>query len=114
MKKISFDDIGAVTATFAAQEGVTAGQVVKITGSGEVGPCQEGDAFCGLALSCREGFAGVQVGGFLEMPVTGAVSLGRTALAADGSGGVKAASSGGVAALIVSVDSAAGTAVICL
>lgn len=114
MSKVSFDDIGAVVATFAAKEDVTAGQVVKITANGEAGACSANDAFAGLALSVRGGFAGVQVKGFMTVTTTGTVNLGRVNLAADGSGGVQAASSGGVPALVVSVDSTAKTAVICL
>ena len=39
MGKVSFEDIGGVVATFAAQEGmIEACQVVKITGNGQVGP----------------------------------------------------------------------------
>ena len=66
MSKVSFDDIGAVVATFAAKDGVKPGQVVKITANGEVGACSANDAFAGLALSTRESFAGVQVKGFLN------------------------------------------------
>lgn len=68
MSKVSFEDIGMVTATFTAREDVKSGQVVKITGNGEVGACADGDAFCGLALSVRSGFAGVQVKGFACVP----------------------------------------------
>lgn len=113
MNKVSFEEIGAVTATFFAQKEVAAGQVVKMTGNGEVGPCESGDRFCGVALSNQNGCAGVQVKGFVTAAVTGVVNLGRTALAADGSGGVMAAE-GGVDCLVVSVDAAGKTAVLCL
>ena len=52
--------------------------------------------------------------GFLTVSTTGTVNLGRVSLEADGTGGVQAATTGGVTALVVSVDSAAKTAVICL
>ena len=113
MSKVSFEDIGAVIATFA-QDGVKPGQVVKITANGEVGACSANDAFAGQAQSVRGGFAGVQVKGFLTLPITGSVALGRVSLAADGTGGVQTASTGGVPALVVSVDAAAKTAVVCL
>lgn len=113
MNKVSFEDIGAVTATFLQGEGVVAGQVVKVTKNGEVGPCGDGDAFCGVALAGRKGFCGVQVKGFLTVPITSPVTLGHVALAADGKGGVKTAE-GGVAALVVSVDEGGKSAVICL
>ena len=42
MNKVSFEEIGAVAATFFAQKEVKAGQVVKMTGNGQVGPCSAG------------------------------------------------------------------------
>ena len=39
MSRISFEGIEEVAATFACGEGVKAGQVVKLTGDGTVGPC---------------------------------------------------------------------------
>ena len=114
MSKVSFEDIGAVIATFAAQDSVKPGQVVKIAANGQVGACSAKDAFAGQAQSVRSGFAGVQVKGFLTLPVTGSVALGRVSLEADGTGGVQTATTGGVTALVVSVDAAAKTAVVCL
>ena len=114
MSKVSFEDIGAVIATFATQDSVKPGQVVKIAANGQVGACSAKDAFAGQAQSVRGGFAGVQVKGFLTVSTTGTVNLGRVSLEADGTGGVQAATTGGVTALVVSVDSAAKTAVICL
>ena len=50
MSKVSFEDIGMVTATFTAREDVKSGQVVKITGNGEVGTyLWHGDAGSGEA-----------------------------------------------------------------
>ena len=114
MSKVSFEDIGAVIATFAAKDDVKPGQTVKITANGEVGACSAKDAFAGQAQSVRSGFAGVQVKGFLTLPITGDVSLGRVSLEADGTGGEQAATTGGVTALVVSVDATAKTAVVCL
>ena len=51
MSRMSFEGIGEVAATFACGEGVKAGQVVKLTGDGTVGPCGDGERFCGVALS---------------------------------------------------------------
>lgn len=113
MNQVSFEEIGAVTATFLATEDVTPGEVVKISANGQVDACAAGEAFCGLALSNRKGFAGVQVKGFMTLPISGSVSLGQVVLAADGTGKVKTATTG-VTALVVSVDTDAGTAVVCL
>ena len=112
MSKISFEDIGAVVATCQAAEGVTGGQVVKLTGNGKVGPCAAGDKFCGVALEPRCAIVGVQFKGFMTVNYSGSLTPGWATLAADGSGGVKSAS-GGVSALVVSAESD-GTAVICL
>ena len=120
MNKVSFEEIGAVAATFFAQKEVKAGQVVKMTGNGQVGPCSAGDKFCGVALSNENGCAGVQVKGFCPVAVTGSLDLGWNALAADGAGGVQTATAGaeespsGVECLVVSTDTAGKRAVICL
>lgn len=116
MKQVSFEEIGAVVATFQAQEGVKAGQVVKITGNGQVGPCGAGESFCGVALSCEDGYAGVQVSGFAAVAVSGAAALGWTELTADGAGGVKTAAQGdaGSKVLVVEMDQAGERAVVCL
>lgn len=113
MNKISFDDIGNMMATFFADDGVEAGQVVKMTANGTVGACTAGDGFCGVAGQPRKGAVAVQVGGFMQVDVTGEVALGRVKLAADGKGGVQAADDG-VEALVVQVEQAVGKAVICL
>lgn len=100
MSKVSFEDIGMVTATFAAREDMKPGQVVKITGNGEVGACTDGDAFCGLALSVRSGIRRGAGEGFACLPTSGTVTLGRVKLAADGTGGVKPVSTGGTEVLV--------------
>ena len=71
MSRISFEGIGEVAATFACGEGVKAGQVVKLTGDGTVGPCGDGERFCGVALSAGEGFAAVQLGGLIRVAASG-------------------------------------------
>jgi len=113
MNKISFEDVGCLMATFFAQEGVEDGQVVKMTANATVGPCQAGEDFCGVAGMPRNGAVSVQVGGFVKVPVTLPVNVGRVGLAADGNGGVMA-SEEGTAVLVVDVDTVAKTAVICL
>ncbi len=113
MNKVSFEEIGAMTATFYAESSVVAQRPVKMTGDGTVGACSEGDRFCGVALSNEKGFAGVQVRGFIMLPYTGTLTVGFCHLAANGTGGVTGNANGG-SYLVVSVDAAAGTAVICL
>ena len=111
MSNCSFEGIGAVVATFAADTGVKGGQVVKMTGNGQVGPCSAGDPFCGVALEPRTDVVGVQVKGFMTVTGTG-LAVGQAILAADGSGGVQQAETG-VSATVVSVNED-GSAVICV
>ena len=95
MKKVSFGGIGEVVATFYAGETVKAGQVVKMSGDSTVAACAAGDGFCGAALSCECGCAGVQVEGFAAVSCgDSSVTVGKVALAADGNGGVKKTAGG--------------------
>jgi len=107
---VCFDGVGQVCATFLGS-GLSEGQVVKLTDSGTVGQCGAGDAFCGVALCCKDDACTVQVGGFVKAAYTGAApGVGRAALCADGAGGVKAAgASGGTSCLVVDVDTTAKT-----
>ena len=104
MSKISFEDIGAVVATFLVDGDVKGGQVVKVSADGTVAPCSDGDAFCGVALEPRKGAAGVQVKGFVTVSAQSKLSLGWQELAADGNGGVKSGEGSGVRALVVSAE----------
>ena len=111
--KISFEGIGEVVATFACGEGVTAGQVVKVTADGTVGSCSTGEKICGVALSAEDGYAAVQLGGLVKVAATGgSITAGWCKLSADGSGGMKQDGSAGTEYLVVRVETDA--AVICL
>lgn len=105
---VSFEGIGQWSATFACTD-VQEGQVVKISGSGEVGKCAAGDGFCGVVNTVgRDGMAcGVVMGGMVTVPYTGsAPALGWSGLAANGEGGVKA-DGAGMKYLVAAVDEAA-------
>lgn len=111
---VSFEGVGQACATFLGG-GLTEGQVVKVSGSGTVGPCAADDEFCGVALCCKDDACTVQVGGFVSVGYTGtAPGVGWAALAADGKGGVKTITSGGMKRLVVQVDTTAKTATIML
>ena len=119
MSDFSFEDIGAVVATFQVSGEVKGGQVVKVSASRTVAPCTAGDKFCGVALEPRAGGAAVQVKGFVTVTCTGTLTPGWALLAADGKGGVQATAAGaddeppvGVEVLVVSADT--GSAVLCL
>ncbi len=105
-----FNGIGETAATFAAQEGVTAGMPVKLTANGTVGPCAAGDDFCGVALNARCGYAAVQLRGCAELTFNGtAPGVGWQNLSAAADGKIQLASTGGRQYLVVDSDDAAKT-----
>ena len=109
--KVSFEEIGRLSATFLAEEG-EAGQVCRMTANGKVAPCGDGEAFIGIMEGVRKGVSAVQLHGFAQVGYTGtAPEVGYVNLAANGNGGVKV-SSGARAYLVVSVDTSAMTAII--
>ena len=94
--KLSYEGIGQWAATFACTEAAE-GELVKISGSGAVAACGDGDDFCGMVLSVSRGgdACSVALGGMVTAGYTGeAPALGWTGLAADGTGGVKPSETG--------------------
>ncbi len=87
---ISFNGFMENTVTFECDENVTAGVPVKVEDSGKVTPCGEGDKICGVCTSAREGFAAVQLRGFVSLPVSGAVATGFVKVVSTADGKVKA------------------------
>lgn len=113
---ISFDGIGEVVATFLVEtdSALEPGDVVCLTGEGEVGLGSSGGLFCGVAVTVAEdGCAGVQLEGMAAVRYTGtAPQVGWDMLAADGTGGVTAVEQNGLSYLVLSVDEEAKQAVI--
>lgn len=93
---ISFEGIGQWAATFACDEHVVEGRVVKPCGNGRVAACAAGDGFCGVAAVVGGSTAcAVVMGGMVTVPYSGsAPGLGWSGLCADGTGGVKADTAG--------------------
>lgn len=91
---IDFKGFMENTVTFQCDENLKAGALVKITANGTVAPCEEGDKICGVCLSVREGYAAVQVSGFVNVPVKAELALGFVGVAADADGKVKADTQG--------------------
>ena len=111
---ISFEGIGQVMATFAVEEGMTAGSVVTMTDDGTVGLGSAGDLPCGVLLHGEEdGMGAVQMEGMVSVCYTGsAPAVGYGMLVCDGQGGVKAVDANGLTCLVISVDGGSQTAVI--
>ena len=69
--KVAFGGYGEKLVTFETAEGVLAGMPVMMSANGTVAPCAEGKAFCGAAVNVRDGFAAVQLAGYVRLPYTG-------------------------------------------
>ncbi|MEA4994363.1 MAG: hypothetical protein VB060_11195 [Oscillibacter sp.] len=107
---ISFEGIGQWAATFSCTE-VRKGEMVKVSGNGSVGPCGEGEDFCGQVISMGKGgdACAVQLGGFVTAGYTGSAPvLGWCGLSGDGDGGVKTDAERRKY-LVAEVDAVAGT-----
>lgn len=105
--EVSFQGFGEQVATFTAAE-VAAGDLVKLSASGTVTACAEGDLPCGVALSVREGYAAVQLGGYAVLKASGSVPVGWQALAAAGKDSVKTLEGGLVKLVLESGDGVVG------
>lgn len=108
--KISLNGCGETVATFEADAGVTAGIPVKLTGNGLVGPCAAKDAFCGVTLSVRGGFAAVQLKGYVTVPYSGTAvpAVGYQTLNGAGDGKIQVEGTGR-SILVTDVDTTAQT-----
>lgn len=106
--KVAFNGYGEGVMTFEAASGVTAGVPVMITANGKVTAAASG-AFCGICLSERNGYAAVQLSGYVTAPANGSISVGYQKLGAATGGKVKADATNGREYLVVDVDSSANT-----
>ncbi len=100
---ISFNGFMENTVTFECDESVAAGMPVKLSESGKVTACEDGDKICGVCVNVREGFAAVQLRGFVNLPCEGGIPCGFTAVCAATDGKVKASDTGREV-LVVSAD----------
>ena len=111
--KTSFDGIGEAIVTFEAASGVAAGKPVAMSANGKVQAVTSG-AFCGICRSVRNGYAAVQIGGYITVPYSGTLTVGYQQLAAATGSKVTVDTTNGREYLVVDVNSTAGTAGILL
>ena len=98
---VNFNGFGENSATFEADSSLTtAGVPVKISGDGTVSACASGDAFCGVCTHLRDGYATVQLSGYVTLPAKSKITPGYTKLAA-GADGVATASDSGREYLVI-------------
>ena len=106
---VNFNGYGENVATFIADSALTeAGVPVKISADGTVAKCASGDAFCGICLGVRDGYATVQLSGYAKVQTSSKLALGYTKVAAGASGKVSASDSGRALLVVDSTATEAG------
>ncbi len=108
--EVSFNGFGEQVATFEAESAVKAGSMVKMTANGTVGICAEKEQFCGIVLSARDGFAAVQLGGYMgNVPYIGTdMAVGYKTVVAAANGKIQVDATGR-SVLVIDVDTASST-----
>ncbi|MCH4238869.1 MAG: hypothetical protein LKF71_01145 [Oscillospiraceae bacterium] len=97
---------GEGVATFACSGEIVPGTPVMVTADGTV--AKASGVFCGVAISCRDGYAAVQLDGYVSLPYSGTKpTVGYQVLTTDADGKIEttAAGTAGVQRLVVNVDS---------
>lgn len=110
--KVSFNGFGENVLTFETQGTITAPEPVMVTADGKVGAAN--GVFCGICTAVRNGYAAVQLKGYVTVPYSGtAPTVGYAKLkATDGKAVVDATN--GREYLVIDVDTTAKTAGIIL
>ena len=104
---ISFNGYKENVLTFECESTVAAGKLVKMSASGKVANASADDDFIGVAVSVRDGYAAVQLDGYVETAKTGTVNVGYNKLVVAASG-VKTAEAGIDRLVVYSGDSTVG------
>lgn len=106
---VNFNGYNENVATFVADGKLkTAGVPVKISADGTVAACSSGDKFCGFCVAVRDGYAAVQLSGYVTVKTGTKLALGYTKLAAGTNGAVAANESGREHLVINSTANEAG------
>ena len=108
---VSFDGYHANTVTFEAASGVIVGLPVVMSANGKVANATS--AFCGVCKSLKNGYAAVQLDGYVRLPYTGSIAVGYKKLVVD-TGKIKVDATNGREHLVIDVDSTTNTAGIIL
>lgn len=84
---VNFNGFRENTATFIADSSLTEpGVLVKMSGDATVAKCNANEAFCGVCVGLRGGYAAVQLSGYVRVPAAAKITAGYKKLAADNNG----------------------------
>lgn len=111
---ISFEGFDNKLLTFETSTAIEAGTPVKLTGSGTVAAADDGENFIGIAVSCRDGIAGVIVRGTVQVDCSDvSIDCGYNKLTSAGGTEVRA-DDDGILMTVLEIDSNANKATILL
>lgn len=79
---VNFNGYGENVATFIADGTVVAGAPVKMSTDGTVTISSATEPFCGICIAVRDGYASVQLAGYVTMPAKSKIAIGYQKLAA--------------------------------
>lgn len=87
---VNFNGYGENVATFLADDTVKEGGLVKLSDSYTVAACTSGDEIVGVCVGVRDGYAAVQLSGYVEVPCNAKIAVGFKSICANNGTTVKA------------------------
>ncbi|MBQ8860003.1 MAG: hypothetical protein IJ015_01535 [Ruminococcus sp.] len=101
---INFSGYNENVVTFEIENtDVVMGTPVKMSKSGTVTACEDGESIIGVAVNVRNGYAAVQLSGYIEMPTDETFTVGMNNIVSAGATKVKSGANG-KECLVVYVD----------
>lgn len=92
---VDFSGFGEKVITFSADNTVVKpGVPVRMADNGMVTRCTSNENFCGVCVGLRDGYAAVQVAGYIRMPANTKITVGFRKLAAGSKDDIAANSAG--------------------
>lgn len=105
---VNFNGFGENVATFMADSKVVAGAPVKMSTDGTVTISSATEPFCGVCIAVRDGYASVQLKGYVTMPAKSKIAVGYQKLTASVENTVAVNTSGREFLVLNSTDTEVG------
>ena len=106
---VNFNGYNENVLTFIADSGITnPGVPVKISASGKVSKCSTNDVFCGVCVNVRDGYAAVQLSGYVVVPAAAKLNVGYQKVAVNSAGKLAANENGREVLVVISSATEAG------
>ena len=86
---VNFNGYGENVLTFIADSNlIEIGVPVKVINNGTVTKCDDNENFCGICIGLRDGYAAVQLAGYVRAKTAAKIAVGYKKLAAGSTGDV--------------------------